>query len=164
MFDDFAVPQTSASKTAVKTSVAMCTYDGERFLQDQLVSISSQSRLPDEMVVCDDNSSDETWSILCSFSKSAPFPVRLIRNERNLGVVENFEKALRLTSGDVVFLSDQDDVWRIDKIERISEHFETNPATGMVITDAEMVDENLSPQEHSLWHFWRMSERDHRDY
>lgn len=69
----------------MKVSVALCTYNGEKYLKEQLDSILNQSRKPDEIVVCDDKSSDGTWSILKHFKQEAPFEVRLIQSGHNLG-------------------------------------------------------------------------------
>ena len=77
-----------------RISIAMATYNGAQFLPEQLESFLSQSRLPDEIVVCDDGSSDNTMNILHEFSASVPFEVRIEQNVENLGYVRNFEKAL----------------------------------------------------------------------
>jgi len=134
-----------------RVSVAMCTYNGARFLADQLASIASQHRLPDEIVVCDDGSTDGTIDVLDEFKRRAPFPLRLIVNERNLGSTKNFEQALRLCEGDIVFLSDQDDVWLPEKTQRVLEAFAGASDIGAVFTDAEIVDEELRPAGYGLW-------------
>lgn len=97
-------------------SIALCTYNGARFLRTQLDSINAQSRLPDELVVCDDGSSDGTIEILKNFSTQAKFPVRIYENEKNLGVVANFLKAIALCNGELIALADQDDIWNPDKL------------------------------------------------
>ena len=135
----------------MKLSVAMCTYNGADFLSDQLESIIAQSRLPDEIVVCDDGSTDETQSLLKQFATTSPVPVSLYFNEKNLGSVKNFEKAINLCSGDVIALSDQDDVWRADKLELIEDAFYKSPKAGVVFSDAEIVDENLKSLERKMW-------------
>ena len=99
-------------------SVAMCTYNGSAYLPAQLDSILQQTRPPDELVICDDRSTDGTHSILDDYQRSFPNTVRVHKNETNLGVVKNFEKAIRLTTGDAIALSDQDDVWEPIKLER----------------------------------------------
>lgn len=98
-------------------SVAMCTYQGGSFLAEQLESIQSQSVLPDEIVICDDASTDATVTILKAYLSSAPFDVRIVVNPTRRGVVRNFEKALSLCTGDYVLFADQDDVWSSHKIE-----------------------------------------------
>src|ERR1019366_197610 len=94
-----------------RISVALCTYNGERFLSQQLASIGKQTRLPDELVVCDDSSTDRTVAIVREFAASVSFPVRVFENQRNLGSAANFERAIRLCDGDLIALSDQDDIW-----------------------------------------------------
>lgn len=129
----------------MKISIAMATYNGAKFLREQLDSFSAQTRLPDELVVCDDGSSDATPEILDAFAASAPFAVRVVRNEKNLGYRRNFEKAMSLCTGDIVFLSDQDDIWLPKKLQIVEAEFEKNPRVmstinDMIITDAEMND------------------------
>lgn len=137
--------------SGVKLSVAMCTYNGADFISEQLESIVAQSRPPDEIVVCDDGSTDETQALLKEFAATSPVPASLHFNETNLGSIRNFEKAIRLCSGDVIALSDQDDVWRADKLELIEEAFRKAPKAGVVFSDAEIVDENLKPLERRMW-------------
>ena len=128
----------------VRISVAMCTYNGAQFLPAQLESIFAQTRPPDEIVICDDGSTDETISLI-------PDTVVLHRNEQNLGTVKNFEKTIGLCTGDVIALSDQDDVWRADKLALIEEAFQKNPNAGLVFSDAEIVDEDLNPLGRRMW-------------
>jgi glycosyltransferase involved in cell wall biosynthesis len=135
----------------MKISVAMCTYDGERFLREQLASIAAQERAPDELVVCDDRSEDSTRAIVSEFAASSPFAVRLHVNERNLGSTKNFEHAIGLCQGEVIALSDQDDVWAASKLRRIEERFEAEPGAGLVFSDAEVVGEDLRPLGYRLW-------------
>lgn len=129
----------------------MCTYNGAEFLPAQWESILRQSRRPDEIVVCDDGSSDQSRSLLEKFAKESSIPVTLRFNEQNLGSVKNFEQAIRLCTGDIIALSDQDDVWHSDKLRSIEEAFTKNPAAGLVFSDAEIVDENLEPLGRRMW-------------
>jgi len=138
-------------------SIAMCTYNGERFLQEQLDSFLAQTRLPDELVVCDDGSQDGTVAILEAFAAQAPFPVRLFKNPQNLGFSKNFEKAISLCQGDIIALSDQDDVWLPEKLERFEQVFLTYPEVGYVFCDASVVNENLRPLGFSVWNFYNFS-------
>lgn len=98
-------------------SVALCTYNGATYLQGQLDSIASQSLFPDELIVCDDKSNDETMKILSKFASSAPFFVRVEQNRHNLGAKMNFAQAISLCQGHYVALCDQDDVWLSKKLE-----------------------------------------------
>lgn len=126
-------------------SIAMATYNGARYLPEQLASFSAQTRLPDELVICDDGSTDETVAVIEQFSRDAPFAVRLFRNDTNLGFVRNFEKALTLCNGELIFLSDQDDVWFADKLQTVEAIFEAHPAIQVVINDQEITDAELNP-------------------
>ena len=107
------------SKTAI--SVAMATYNGEPFLQEQLDSLARQTVLPSELVVCDDRSTDGTLALLQRFQSSAPFPVRIHRNEAQVGAGFNFLSALAQCTGDFVAFCDQDDVWKEQKLSVCAE-------------------------------------------
>ncbi len=128
---------------AVRISVAMCTYNGAEFLPAQLESIAAQTRPADEIVICDDGSTDDT-TLLISGNV-------LHKNEKNLGTVKNFEKAIGLCSGDVIVLSDQDDVWREDKLALIERAFQKGPNVGLVFSDADIVDEQLNLLGRRMW-------------
>jgi glycosyltransferase involved in cell wall biosynthesis len=143
-------------------SIAMCTYNGARFLEAQLHSIAEQSRRPNELVVCDDDSTDETHSILNRFAKSAPFSVNIHRNPVRLGSTKNFERAIALTTGDLIALADQDDVWLPDKLEQLAQPFEREDV-GCTFSDAEVVDQALRPVGFRLWQACRFDVREQRD-
>ena len=135
----------------MRISVAMCTYNGADFLPAQLASIAAQTRPPDEIIVCDDASNDETRALLESFARTSAIPVSLYFSDENAGSVKNFERAIGLCTGDVIALSDQDDVWRNDKLHLVEGSFRQNPAAGMVFSDAEIVDRNLKPVGQRMW-------------
>jgi glycosyltransferase involved in cell wall biosynthesis len=135
----------------MKLSVALCTYNGERFLREQLESIASQSRPPDELIVCDDGSSDNTLAIIKRFALEAPFPVRLDVNPTNLGSTKNFELAISRCRGDVIALSDQDDIWQTGKLAEMERVLRESPSVGAVFSDADIVDEELKPLGYKLW-------------
>jgi len=135
----------------LRLSVAMCTYNGARFLKEQLDSIAVQTRRPDELVICDDRSLDSTVSIIEAFASKVAFPVRLKINERNLGSTRNFEKAIGLCSGDIIALSDQDDVWQPEKLTLIENKFLEATGIVLVFSDAEVVNEDLQPMGYRLW-------------
>lgn len=97
-------------------SVCMGTYNGEKFLREQLDSIIPQLRDEDELIVSDDGSTDSTLEIVRSYNDSR---IKIFKNERH-GVARNFENATRHASGDILFFADQDDVWlpgKLDKME-----------------------------------------------
>ena len=135
----------------MKISVALCTYNGARYLEEQLASISAQERPPDEFVICDDGSSDETMEIVQRFAKAVNFRVHVHVNVENLGSTRNFEQAVKLCQGDVIALADQDDVWRPSKLRVVEHHLEENPRAAFIFTDADMVSENLTPLGYRLW-------------
>ena len=132
-------------------SIAMAVYNGERFIREQLESFLGQTRLPDELVVSDNASADRTVEIVREFAARAPFPVRLFINESNLGVTKNFERAIRECTGDIIFLSDCDDVWYPDKLQAMEEALARCPEAGVAVCDADVVDETLRPLGYGLW-------------
>jgi glycosyltransferase involved in cell wall biosynthesis len=139
----------------MRISVAMAVYNGARYLAEQLDSIAQQSRAPDELVISDNGSTDETIKIVETFASSAPFPVRLHVNEANLGIGKNFEQAIRLCTGEVICLSDCDDVWYPNKLQRIEEVFSASPSVGIVFSDADLVRQDLTPVGYSLHQSFR---------
>lgn len=149
----------------MKISVAMCTYNGSAYLAEQLGSITAQTRLPDEIVVCDDRSTDSTPEIVREFAAKAPFPVRLVVNEKNLGVVRNFEKAISLCTSEIIALSDQDDIWMPEKLALCEREFVNKPHLGLIFTDGEVVDEKLNSLNRRIWDYyfperkWRLFEQ-----
>lgn len=148
---------------AAKISVAMCTYNGERFLSEQLASIAKQTRLPDELVVCDDRSTDRTVDIVREFGAAASYPVRVFVNERNLGFVANFERAIQLCNGDLIALSDQDDSWYPERLERSEQEFAAHPEVGLVFSDADLIDDQGQLTGTRLWpNFGFVGERKQR--
>jgi glycosyltransferase involved in cell wall biosynthesis len=134
-----------------KISVAMCTYHGERFLPQQLASIAKQTRPPDELVVCDDRSSDRTVEILRDFASSVSHPVKIFENETNLGFVANFERAIQLCTGDLIALSDQDDIWYPERLELSEREFAAHPEVGLVFSDADLIDDQDQLTGMRLW-------------
>jgi len=114
-------------------SVAMATYNGARFIEAQLASIATQTCVPKELVVCDDDSSDGTVEIVQQFAGQAPFEVRVFRNKQNLGFGENFMKAARLCQSELIAWSDQDDLWMPQKLDRCREEFEKDPEVVLVV-------------------------------
>ena len=131
-----------ASKPNV--SIAMATYNGERFLREQLDSTARQTLSPYELVVTDDGSTDGTPGIIEEFAKRAPFQVRLYRNDGRLGYADNFLKAASLCRGDLIAFSDQDDLWLNEKLARCAASFE-DESVMLVVHSARVVDEGLKP-------------------
>ena len=129
----------------MKISIALATYNGAQYLAEQLQSYLDQDRIPDELVISDDCSNDDTCDLIDRFSEIAPFDVRLIRQSMHLGYVANFDRALSMATGDLIFLSDQDDVWRPQKISEVCEFIDKNPDFLLVLNDAEITKDDLSP-------------------
>jgi len=134
-----------------RVSIAMATWQGARFIDEQLESIAAQTRPPDQLVVSDDGSTDATCEMVEAFAARAGFEVQLVRNgERGLTTV-NFERAVARCDGDLVFFADQDDVWRPHKLERMVDVFERRPATGGLFCNGSVVDDDRRPLGYDLW-------------
>jgi glycosyltransferase involved in cell wall biosynthesis len=133
-----------SSVQPLKISIAMATYNGAKYLREQLDSFVAQTRLPDELVITDDCSTDNTIEIIQAFAATAPFAVRWEQNEKNHGYTGNFNHALMKTTGDLVFLSDQDDVWFPEKLAVMERYALENPEALVVMNDAALTDGNLN--------------------
>jgi len=144
-----------------KFSVAMCTFNGAQFIAEQLDSIAAQTRLPDELIVCDDGSTDTTVECVREFARTAPFPIRLFENEKNLGSTKNFERAIALCEGDLIALADQDDFWFPEKLRRL-EHALAHKNIGLAFTDGEVVDDSLNPLGQRVWETIRFAGREQK--
>jgi glycosyltransferase involved in cell wall biosynthesis len=142
----------------------MCTFNGQRFLGAQLESIAAQTRPPDELVVCDDASSDGCEQIIREFAQRVTFPIRIVVNETSLGSTKNFEKAISLCSSKLVALTDQDDVWYPHKLIRIEDEFRRSPKVVAVFSDADLIDEHSTPLGASLWDSVNFNRREQREF
>ena len=121
----------------------ICTWNGAAYLQVQLDSLLAQTLLPDEIVIADDASTDASAELLQTFVRQARalgIDVQLQCNSSNLGYVENFSGALRRATGSVLFLCDQDDVWRPDKLALMAACFADDPSLLLLHSDARLVD------------------------
>lgn len=119
-------------------SIALCTYNGDAYLKQQLDSIVNQSYPEIELIVVDDCSTDNTLTILKEYSARYSF-IKLFINPQNLGYIRNFEKAMSLCNGDFIALSDQDDIWDLNKIEKQVKAIGNNL---LIYHDSEFVDQN----------------------
>jgi glycosyltransferase involved in cell wall biosynthesis len=135
-------------------SVALCTYNGESFLEQQLISILDQTLQVNEIVVCDDCSNDNTLEILKTYEKKFPNLIKLYANEIALGTIKNFEKAISLTTGDLIFLADQDDIWHKNKVEMMSRFFQENNNCKLLFTDGLLIDGHGTSLNATLWEKW----------
>ena len=131
-------------------SIAICTYNGERYIQEQLKSIIRQTVLPNEIILCDDCSNDRTVEYAKEILEVSGIEYKIIINEVNIGFVKNFEKAINHTHGDIIFLSDQDDVWLENKIEKIISYFNDSSIL-LVHHNCILTDAKLQTELHSYW-------------
>lgn len=134
-----------------RVSIAMATYNGSAFLREQLNSLISQTIIPDEIVIVDDASTDETRVLIDQFSKTSPATVRVYHNTVNKGVIESFGAALPHCNGDIIFFSDQDDVWHEGKIAHHLEKYECHPDAGFVFSNSRLVSEDGAAALGQLW-------------
>jgi len=140
-----------AADHVARISVVLCTYNGAQFLQCQLDSLLTQTVLPDELIVSDDGSSDETRQIVTQFEKKAPFQVRWWTNDVRLGAAQNFGHAVTLASGDLIALCDQDDQWLPAKLAEADQRFRRDPRLEAVFSDGLVVDSKLESAGYTLW-------------
>jgi len=132
-------------------SIVMATYNGANFLVEQLESLANQTILPNEIIISDDNSSDCTVDLVKRFQKTSSIEIKININKENLGYSGNFNKALSLSSGDLVFLSDQDDVWFPNKIEYMLNVVDKNPSYLMYMNNAILTNSKLKPSEFTTY-------------
>ncbi len=135
----------------MKVSVALCTYNGEKYVEEQLKTIMAQTRRPDEIVVSDDGSSDRTIEIVDSVLKGSEIEHLILKNVGTHGVVGNFYNAMSNCSGDVIFTSDQDDMWREDKVEVMLRPFEESEKNVLAFSNALLVDGEGRSLGGDLW-------------
>jgi len=121
----------------MKISVVMATYNGEKYITEQLDTIRNQTKEIDELIICDDRSSDNTVSVVEEYINKYQLSDKwsICINEKNLGYANNFHKATLLANGDLIFFSDQDDLWREDKIEIMAGIMEEQKDCKVLSTD-----------------------------
>lgn len=132
-------------------SVALCTHNGARFVEEQVRSILAQSVPPEEIVLSDDASTDDTVARVTALVEPSPVRLVVLLNSPALGVTKNFERAVLACRGDLVALSDQDDVWAPDRLERMVAVFAARPGLLLASGDARLIDGLGSPLPHSLF-------------
>lgn len=144
----------------LEVSVALCTYNGAPFLREQVRSICLQTRPPVEIVLSDDASRDGSVAVVraavaeCAAERPAqpPIALRVFENAQPLRVVKNFEQAISACTSELVALSDQDDVWMADRLERMVPRFEADESLVLLHTDARLVDAERRDIGHTLFH------------
>ncbi len=138
----------SRSAPAERIGVALCTYNGARYLQAQLDSILSQDPRVHEVVIGDDGSSDQTLELLQAFvprAQALGVQVEIVQHTRNLGYVRNFSDALQRCQADILFLCDQDDVWHAGRVRTYAQRFSADPGLLLLHSDARLVDAEGAP-------------------
>ena len=128
-------------------SIAMTTYNGEKFLREQIDSILAQSIQDFELVVCDDCSSDSTIEILEGYQQSDK-RIKVYKNESNLGFKKNFEKAISLCDGEYIALCDQDDIWSPDHLEVLKDAIKDKI---LACGNAELIDKDGNSLGITFW-------------
>lgn len=138
----------------MKISVALCTYNGGAFLEEQLDSIFLQTLPVDEVIICDDCSSDNTREIIQQYILKYASVIKFYSNDQPLKTIKNFEKAISLTTGDYIFLCDQDDIWMPHKVLKMIEHMKENPKILLLFTNGDLIDDDGKSLDTTLWDEW----------
>lgn len=129
-----------------KISVAMAVYNGEKYIEKQLISILNQTRLPDEVIICDDGSKDRTVDIIENFiDRHSLSNWKLYSNKRNVGFSKNFYNSIKKTTGGIIFLCDQDDIWHEDKIKKMEKLFIANKKIKALVSSFNLINETGMP-------------------
>ncbi len=134
-----------------RVSVVLATFFGEQYLAEQLTTLSLQTRVPDEVVVVDDGSTDRTTQLLRRFRDSSPFPVELVLRSEHLGTWSTFEEGLRRATGDILVICDQDDRWHHRKLEVLTQRLAAQPEALMAFSDARLIDAHGRTIGRSRW-------------
>ena len=140
-------------------SIALCTYNGMTYLPAQWQSLLEQQQLPDEVIISDDLSTDDTPELLRQLAADAPFSVRVLPNQTRLGSNKNFERALSACTGDLIFLCDQDDFWLPQKITVMTDYMRQHPDMQVAFCDAWVTDEHLQHRQSRFWEVVRFDNR-----
>lgn len=129
----------------MKISVVMASYNGAAHIVEQLLSIDNQSLNPDEIIIVDDASTDNTCSLINDFFSKTDITGKLVVHEENKGFKNTFLEALTYADGDLIFLCDQDDVWHRDKIKKIASVMDRNKAVSAINTSYNLIDNDGNP-------------------
>ena len=121
----------------MKSSICMTSYNGSKYIKEQIDSILSQIDNEDEIIICDDSSTDNTVEVINNIVDGR---IKLFINKNNIGVLNNYANCLSKASNELIFLSDQDDIWNCDKVAKIKDKFNENPDVTLVLTNAMIID------------------------
>ena len=135
----------------MKISVALCTWNGEKYLAEQLGSIFAQTYAVNEIIICDDQSTDKTVSIILHFEKQFPGIIHLVQNKKALQARKNFEQAITRCTGDLIFLCDQDDRWLENKVADTVDFFTKQPNAVGVFTNGFFLGDEVVMEYKTLW-------------
>lgn len=135
----------------MKYSVALCTYNGEKYLAEQLHSIIAQTIQPSQIVISDDGSKDRTLAIAEEILSNSDIPYSIVENVLKHGVTSNFMNAMRLCEHPVIFTCDQDDIWVAQKAEKMLEVFAANSKALLVLSNGELVDKDAKSLNADVW-------------
>lgn len=138
-------------RAEVDVSVALCTHNGARWVTQFLETLATQELLPDELVVQDDSSTDNTVEQVLAFAERAPFEVRLEINDKRVGSTSNFALALARSRGRLIALADQDDIWYPAKLRLLEAAFKFDPTITMVFSNADLIGEDGRLKGSELW-------------
>lgn len=137
----------------MRISIALCTYNSEKYIADQIQSLLNQTRLPDEIVISDDGSTDQTLKIIRSFSKNSKVKITIIESPGHLGVYKNFPYVMSHCVGDIIFPCDHDDIWLSTKLEKHMAIHTRFPNIDLVYSNADVV--YLTPENY-LYPLWEI--------
>jgi len=136
----------------MKISVAFIVYNGSQYMRTQLDSIVAQTHKVDEIIICDDTSSDNSIEILEEYKNKHPNLFFIHFNKQNLGPTKNIEKAIQACTGELILLADQDDYWEAHKVETIIKWFEQNPTMNGVFTNGALINSKGElDNKYALW-------------
>lgn len=133
-------------RVCMKVSIAMATYNGEKFIKEQLDSLKNQTYPIDEVIICDDQSKDDTVSIVKEYVETNGLSHwNIIVNRENKGFIGNFFGSIENTTGDVIFMCDQDDVWNSEKVQEMVSFLQKHPDVDALNTAVMLIDEKGEP-------------------
>ncbi len=135
----------------MKVSVTLCTYNAERFINEQLNSILNQHLPVDEIIICDDGSTDQTHHLIRQYMEKHSTLIKFKINEHNLGPRKNIEQAISLATSDVIFLSDQDDLWPANKVKEVVACLQEHADALGVFTNGQLINEQGESMDLDLW-------------